>query len=230
MTNEEYNEKLSKVITFTGAHLEISRPMSSVKEDMGQWDELLKDREECRETCEGLFFDLEKGNIPLTPKNQAEIAKLKRSLYPLLLCDLYKCYEQKERLQDAEAALLEARSLGSQGAEVLLFSLYARRLRELGKSDATAIPLLQGAFSRVKKIDVFSERIVDEINNESFHSVALMILSDFYRVFDHDNGKSFECLAKAMQLEWPDNIQAKIRSKMAHFRKDYRSGTYRYVE
>ena len=140
MTNEEYNEKLSKLISTTTLNMQLGRPLSSVDEAMGNWDELLKDRESQKETCEGLFFDLEKGSIPLTPENRLEIANLKRTLYPLLLCDLYKCYEQKERLQDAEAALLEARSLGSQGAEVLLFSLYARRLRELGKAMLPPFP------------------------------------------------------------------------------------------
>ncbi len=226
MTDQEYNENVLKLLSVTTLSMEIDRPLSAVKEAMGQWDELLKDREDCKETCEGLFFDLEKGSIPLTPKNQAEIAKLKRSLYPLLLCDLGKCYEHEKRYQDAEDVLLKAKFLGSQGAEVLLFALYALHLREMGKD----IVVLVNAFNRMKEIDVFSEKIVNEINNEYIHSAALSILSDFYRVFDHDNGKSFECLVNALKLEWPDDVRAKLRSQLSHFRKDYRSGTYRYVE
>ena len=230
MTDEEFNKELSTLITFTKAHMEISRPLSSVKEDMGQWDELLEDRESMKETCEGLFFDLEQGTTPLTPQNRLEIIQLKRTLYPLLLCDLYKCYERKGRFQDAEAVLLKAQSLDCLGAEVLLFSLYARHLDDMGKDRETAIPLLETAFRRVKKIDVFSEKIVEEINNEVFHAIALDILSDFYRIFDHDVGKSFDCLVKTLQLELPDNIRESIKVKLHHFRKDFRSGQFRYVE
>ena len=229
MTDEEFNKELSSLITFTKAHMEISRPLSSVKEDMGQWDELLEDREGIKETCEGLFLDLEQITT-LTPQNRLDIIQLKRTLYPLLLCDLYKCYEQKGRFQDAEAVLLEATSLDSLGAEVLLFSLYARHLDDMGKDRETAIPLLEAAFRRVKKIDVFSEKIVEEINNEVFHAVALRILSDFYRIFDHDVGKSFDCLVKTLRLELPDKMREAIRAQLHHFRKDYRSGQFRYVE
>ena len=152
---------------------------------------------------------------------------MKRTLYPLLLIDLYKCYEQKGRLNDAEAVLLEAQSLGSEGAELLLFSLYVEHIREMGKSDVIAERLLDNSFKRVKKIDVFSENIVSEINNEYFHSAALMMLSICYRVFDNDTDKSYECLAKTLRLELPDDVQAKIEGQLTHFKRDYWTGKYK---
>ena len=229
MTDQEYNENTAKIIKLT-KYRQFMRPLSSVKEAMGEWDELLKDREDEKRTYDGLFSDLTHEYVPLTPENRKDIAELKRTLYPLLLIDLYKCYEQKGRLNDAEAVLLEAQSLGSEGAELLLFSLYAEHIREMGKSDVIAARLLNNSFKRVKKIDVFSENIVSEINNEYFHSAALMMLSICYRVFDNDTDKSYECLVNTLRLELPDDVQAKFEEELTHFKKDYWSGKYRYVE
>ena len=213
LDSREYNEKLSKLISILRLEGEAMRPPSAIREEMGEWHDLLRRRKDRKLRYEALFFDMET-NLPppVTPENRTEIAKLKRTLYPLLLCDLYKCYEQTERFQDAEAVLLEAQSLGCQGAELLLFSLYAEHMREMEKNSATAACLLEASFRRVKAIDVFSEKIADEINNAYFHAAALMMFAIGCRVFDGDAEQSMDCLVKTLRLDLPDDVREQVRT------------------
>ena len=118
MTVQEYNDNVSELITALEIE-EAMRPIFALKEDKGQWDELLERGERMKRICDHLFFELTNGSIPLTIRNRMKIVKLKRAFYPSLLRDLAKRYERKGRFQDAETVLLEARALGSQGADFL---------------------------------------------------------------------------------------------------------------
>ncbi|MBQ6985867.1 MAG: hypothetical protein IJQ25_02640, partial [Oscillibacter sp.] len=147
------------------------------KEADGNWYKWFKSRERVRQTCETLFAEFDKERSPLDIRNRAAIVEIRWTLYPRLLCDLAKCYEQMRRFQDAEATLLKARSLGSKGAELLLFALYAEHVGAMGLDDARAAYRLKAAFRRVKEIDVQSGKVVKEINNASIHANALRLLT-----------------------------------------------------
>lgn len=223
MTDTEFNENTAQLIKLfeLEQHLRI---FSNVQETMGEWDELLEAREENKRNYDYLFSDC-LSNPALTKENKAKINELKRTLYPLLLCDLAKCYEGKERFEDEEAVLLEARSLGSKGAEVLLFSLYEDHMSE-GKKVQN---LFFQAFSRVKSIDFFSEAVTTEINNKRFQCSALVGLATAYLVFEENANKAHEYLARALENDWPDDLKENIRELLLHFKKTLFGG-YRYVE
>ena len=173
VTYEEYNERRAKTIAALKAKLRVRAPD---KEADGHWYKWFKSRERVRQTCETLFAEFDKKRSPLDIRNRAAIARIRWTLYPLLLCDLAKCYEQTRRFQDAETVLLKARSLGSKGAELLLLALYAEHGGAMGLDDASAAYLLKAAFRRVKEIDVHAEKVVKEINNASIHANALALL------------------------------------------------------
>lgn len=224
MTDQEYNEATAKIITSLKLSGTAFRPLSSVKEAMGQWDELLKDREDDKQVYDDLLSNLTHEYVPLTPENRAEIAELKRTLYPLLLCDLAKCYHTKGRFQDAETVLLEAKSLGSQGAEFLLFYLYGK-----WKENPKASSLLSDVFDRVKNLDLFSQTVTEEINNEAYQCSVASILSLFYRVVDKNTDKAYQILARALEADWPDDMKQHIRQLMSHYKKTFFGG-YKYVD
>ena len=173
MTVEEYNQRRAKTITALKAKLRVRAPD---KETDSKWYGWFKSREQVRQTCETLFDEFDQERSPLDIRNRAAIARIRWTLYPLLLCDLAKCYEQMRRFQDAETVLLKARSLGSKGAELLLFALYAEHSGAMGLDDASAAYLLKTAFRRVKEIDVHSGKVVKEVNHASVYANALELL------------------------------------------------------
>ena len=173
MTVDEYNQRRAKTIKALKVKLRVRAPD---KETDGNWYKWFKSREKVRQTCETLFAEFDKERSPLDIRNRAAIARIRWTLYPLLLCDLAECYEQTRRFQDAETVLLKARSLGSKGAELLLFALYAEHSGAMGLDDASAAYLLKTAFRRVKEIDVHSEKVVKEIHNASVYANALTLL------------------------------------------------------
>ncbi|MBR4211189.1 MAG: hypothetical protein IKR84_02220 [Oscillibacter sp.] len=173
VTYEEYNQRRAKTIKALKVKLRVRAPD---KETDGNWYKWFKSREKVRQTCETLFAEFDKERSPLDIRNRAAIARIRWTLYPLLLCDLAECYEQTRRFQDAETVLLKARSLGSKGAELLLFALYAEHSGAMGLDDASAAYLLKTAFRRVKEIDVHSEKVVKEIHNASVYANALTLL------------------------------------------------------
>lgn len=224
MTDQEYNESVSKLITVLKARGTISRHLASVKEAMGQWDELLADWEDDKQTYDSLFSALSDNAASLSAKNQTQIRELKRTLYPLLLCDLAKCYHKKGRFQDAETALLEAKSLGSQGAEFLLFYIYGK-----WKGNPQISALVANAFERVKNLDLFSQTVTEEINNEAYQCSVASILSLFYRALDNNTEKAYQILSRALEADWPDNMKQHIRQLLSHYKKTLFGG-YKYVE
>ena len=167
---QDYNKKIAKLIHLLQAEEKAMRRISAIKEEMGQWYELLESRIRKKITLDGLFLDLNQEVVPLTPENHAAIVALRSTLYPSLLCGLAKCYCKTERFQDAEDVLLEARSLGSQGAEVLLFYLYAQWLE-----NPRARKLLDSAFEQVKNVDFFSETVTRELNSNAFQRDAAVL-------------------------------------------------------
>ena len=113
VTYEEYNERRAKTIAALKAKLRVRAPD---KEADGNWYKWFKSRERVRQTCETLFAEFDQERSPLDIRNRAAIVQIRWTLYPLLLYDLAKCYEQMRRFQDAETVLLKAHTLGSKGA------------------------------------------------------------------------------------------------------------------
>ena len=223
MTDKEYNEKVPTIV----ASIEVGRSIdrASIREYTGEWDMLLETRESDKETCDILFSLLKDKDVHLTEENRTRILDLKKGAYPLLLCDLAKCYDVKDRFQDERRVLQEARSLGSKGADVLLFSLYKDHANE-GESEMN---LFGQAFKRVKNIDFFSENVTDEINNERFQYHALLGLVTAYLVFEDNANKAHECLVRALETDWPDDFKERIKGLLSHFRQNLFGG-YRYVK
>ena len=91
VTYEEYNERRAKTITALKAKLRAHAPDKEADEN---WYEWFKSREKARQTCETLFAEFDQERSPLDIRNRAAIVEIRWTLYPLLLCDLAKCYEQ----------------------------------------------------------------------------------------------------------------------------------------
>ena len=91
VTYEEYNERRAKTITALKAKLRVRAPD---KETGGNWYQWFKSREKVRRTCETLFAEFDQERSPLDIRNRAAIVEIRWTLYPLLLGDLAKCYEQ----------------------------------------------------------------------------------------------------------------------------------------
>lgn len=230
MTVQEYNDNLSEFIALSEVSLLTAKAVEPLKEFDGKWDELLQNRESEKRNLDYLFSELTHSSFPLASKNRVRIVKLKKTFYPLLLCGLAKCYLEKGRLKDAESVLLEARSLGSQGAEVLLFYLYGQALKQIAKGNEEAsIQRLIDAFNRVKNIDILSETVTKEMNNELYQCNSLCRLSADYRLFDNDVYKSYQILVRALGTDWHDNYKEHIRGLLSHYRETSR-GNYTYVE
>ena len=102
----------------------------------------------------------------------------------------------------AEAFLLKSKALGSQAEDLLRFAMYAEEFISRRKNKEKALEY----FRRVKEIDIYSDEIINAINNPSLYAFALIELSGFYRMFD-DAEKATECLVKARRLELPDDIR-----------------------
>ncbi|MBQ6987321.1 MAG: hypothetical protein IJQ25_10085, partial [Oscillibacter sp.] len=85
VTVAEYNECRAKTIKALKVKLRARAPD---KETDGNWYQWFKSREKVRQTCETLFAEFDKERSPLDIRNRAAIARIRWTLYPLLLCDL----------------------------------------------------------------------------------------------------------------------------------------------
>ena len=216
MIDQEFNESVDKQI----ALLQLSNILSvaSVDEKLGKWDELLESRETSIKLFQNLFSI---APDELTTENQEKISNLRLTEYPRELCSLSKCYIVKERYDDAIDLLQESIDLGSEGAKMLAGVAYLSRQ----KAEAD----FHNAARLLTSIDILSDAVNREVNNEYFQANALFGLSLFYRLFQHDNAKAYNCLSQIINTDWQDDLKVDAVDEIAHYKKGFFGG-YKYIE
>lgn len=216
MENEEYNLSIRKLI----AHMKFAHIYSGIEidEELGNWDELLENREEKKETFDLLLSALDED---LSDDNKRAISELRKKEYPNLLCSLGKCYIAKERYSDAKHILHEALSYQFAGAKTLLGIAYFE-----GRENMSDI---QDAFNFLIAEDALSEDARKHIDNDRFVVAAQHYLSAIYRIQKREINSSYNILLRVLESDISEEMKETTKEELSHYKKGF-LGRLTYVE
>lgn len=216
MDNEEYNSKISKLI----GHIKFSHIFSGLEidEGLGNWDELLEEREAKKETFDLLFSALEE---VLSDENKRAISDLRKKEYPHFLCSLGKCYIAKERYADAKQVLQEALSYQIAGARTLLGIAYFE-----GRESMSDI---LSAYNYLSAEDALSADVREHIENDRFVVAAQHYLAAIYRVQKKDINASYNILLRILDSDINEDTKEPTKEELSHYQAGF-WGRLTYVE
>lgn len=207
MIDQKLNERIPELVSF----LTLSQITDTalIDEYLGEWDKLFERRIESKSTYDMLFSLC---NDVLTDENKAEIAKLRKNVYPSFLCGLAKCYMVKGQNNEAISILQEAMDIGSIGAQTLLGVVYFEM------SDG------QTSYNLLKSVNIISETVTKEVNNERFQAAAMFYLAIMHRIVANDVTKSYETLMQIINSDWSDDLKEGAKQEIGHYKKGFLCG------